>query len=68
MEIGNISSNSAVRTCSFSYSADLASYSTDQAMKQECEIFIVDARDDESFSKLCIVYYGIECNLLLILN
>lgn len=52
VEIGNISSNSAVRTCSFSYSADLASYSTDQAMKQDCEIFIVDARDDESFSKL----------------
>lgn len=51
MEIGNISSNSAVRTCSFSYSADLASYSTDQAMKQPCEIAIVDARDDESFSK-----------------
>jgi len=52
VEIGNIGSNSAVRTCSFSYSADLASYSTDQAMKQDCEIFIVDARDDESFSKL----------------
>lgn len=51
MEIGNISSNSAVRTCSFSYSANLASYSTDQAMKQECEIFVVDAREDESFSK-----------------
>ncbi|XP_060862620.1 eukaryotic translation initiation factor 3 subunit I-like [Metopolophium dirhodum] len=49
VEIGNISSNSAVRTCSFSYSADLASYSTDQAMKQDCEIFIVDARDDEAF-------------------
>lgn len=55
VEIGNISSNSAVRTCSFSYSADLASYSTDQAMKQECEIFIVDARDDESFSKFQLI-------------
>jgi len=54
VEIGNISSNSAVRTCSFSYSADLASYSTDQAMKQDCEIFIVDARDDESFSKFLL--------------
>lgn len=56
VEIGNISSNSAVRTCSFSYSADLASYSTDQAMKQECEIFIVDARDDESFSKFQFIF------------
>lgn len=44
-----------MRTCSFSYSADLASYSTDQAMKQDCEIFIVDARDNESFSKLLLL-------------
>lgn len=59
VEIGNISSNSAVRTCSFSYSADLASYSTDQAMKQECEIFIVDARNNESFSKLFFFYVSV---------
>lgn len=25
-------------------------------MKQECEIFIVDARDDESFSKQSFIY------------
>lgn len=71
MEIGNISSNSAVRTCSFSYSADLASYSTDQAMKQECEIFIVDARDDESFSKFIFNTFFIlngffDCRLLVV--
>ncbi|CAG9840401.1 unnamed protein product [Diabrotica balteata] len=43
-EIGNINSASAVRTCMFSYSANMAVYTTDQAMKQPCEVFVVDTR------------------------
>lgn len=48
-EIGHITTNSSVRTCMFSYSATMAAYSTDKAMKHPCEIFIIDTRTvDES--------------------
>ncbi|XP_077293051.1 eukaryotic translation initiation factor 3 subunit i [Arctopsyche grandis] len=39
-----ISCNSAVRTAAFSYSANQAAYSTDRAMRQPCELFIIDTR------------------------
>lgn len=44
-EIGNITTNSSVRTCNFSYSANMAAYSTDKALKHQCEIFIIDTRN-----------------------
>lgn len=44
-EIGSIESRSSVRTCNFSYSANMVAYSTDKAMKSNCEIFIIDTRD-----------------------
>lgn len=48
-EIGNIATNSSVRTCNFSYSANMAAYTTDKALKHQCEIFIIDTRNvDES--------------------
>lgn len=51
-ETGNITTNSSVRTCLFSYSANMAVYTTDKAMKQPCEIFIIDVRTiDSSFSQ-----------------
>lgn len=51
-EIGMIKTNSSVRTCNFSYSANMASYSTDTAMRQVCEIFIIDVRNaDKSIEK-----------------
>lgn len=51
-EIGNIDTNSSVRTCLFSYSSNIAAYTTDKAMGHPCEIFIIDVRTvDESFSK-----------------
>jgi len=48
-EIGCIATNSSVRTCNFSYSGNMAAYSTDKAMKHNCEIFIIDTRtvDDD---------------------
>ncbi|CAH1119630.1 unnamed protein product [Phaedon cochleariae] len=50
-EIGNISTASSVRTCMFSYSANMAVYTTDRAMKQPCEMFIIDTRlVDDSIS------------------
>jgi translation initiation factor 3 subunit I len=50
-EIGNISTNSSVRTCLFSYSGNMAVYTTDRAMRHQCEIFIIDVRNvDESIS------------------
>jgi len=44
-EIGNINSNSSVRTCNFSYSANMVAYSTDKALKHQCEIFIIDTKN-----------------------
>ncbi|XP_017773651.1 PREDICTED: eukaryotic translation initiation factor 3 subunit I [Nicrophorus vespilloides] len=43
-EIASISTNSSVRTCNFSYSANMAAYCTDKALKHMCEMFIVDTR------------------------
>jgi len=47
-EMAHINSNSSVRTCMFSYSANMAVYTTDKAMKQPCEIFIIDVRNVDS--------------------
>lgn len=47
-EIGNIVTASSVRTCMFSYSANMAVYTTDRAMKQPCEMFIIDTRTVDS--------------------
>ncbi|XP_015514513.1 eukaryotic translation initiation factor 3 subunit I [Neodiprion pinetum] len=43
--VGQLETNSSVRTCSFSYSGNLAVYSTDKALGYQCEMFIIDARD-----------------------
>ncbi|KAL1117186.1 hypothetical protein AAG570_004513 [Ranatra chinensis] len=48
-EIGNIEVMSSVRTCKFSYSANLAAYSTDTQRKQVCEISIIDVRNGDMF-------------------
>ncbi|XP_046754059.1 eukaryotic translation initiation factor 3 subunit I [Diprion similis] len=46
--VGQLATNSSVRTCSFSYSGNLAVYSTDKALGHQCEMFIIDARDVDS--------------------
>ncbi|KAK0085696.1 hypothetical protein PV325_004579 [Microctonus aethiopoides] len=43
-EIGQLITNSSVRTCSFSYSANTAVYSTDKALGHQCEMFVIDTR------------------------
>lgn len=48
VEIGNITTASSVRTCAFSYSANMAAYSTDNTMGKQCEIFIIDVREPDS--------------------
>lgn len=49
--IATIPCKSSVRTCNFSYSGNLAAYSTDKAMGQSCELVIIDVRNvDSSFS------------------
>lgn len=47
-EIGRINTASAVRSCAYSYSANMAAYSTDNTMGKQCEIFIVDVRNADS--------------------
>lgn len=42
--LASIKTASSVRTCNFSYSGNQAAYSTDRAMGQNCEIFIIDVR------------------------
>ncbi|XP_044732789.1 eukaryotic translation initiation factor 3 subunit I [Chrysoperla carnea] len=52
VEIGCIVTKSSVRTCNFSYSANMAAYSTDKAMKYDCELDVIDTRNvDESTLK-----------------
>ncbi|KAK9877962.1 hypothetical protein WA026_020180 [Henosepilachna vigintioctopunctata] len=47
-EIGNIEAKSSVRTCLFSYSGNMAMYTTDRAMRNNCEIFVIDVRTVDS--------------------
>ncbi|GJQ88038.1 Trip1 [Trypoxylus dichotomus] len=50
-EIGMMKTNSSVRTCNFSFSGNMAAFTTDKAMGHNCEIFIMDVRNvDESIS------------------
>ena len=50
--LGKIETKTSVRTCNFSYSGNLALYSTDSQMGYPSEIFIVDVRTvDSSFSE-----------------
>jgi len=44
-EINVINTKSAVRTCNFSYSGNMACYSTDKQMGYPCEIIVVDSRN-----------------------
>lgn len=47
-QIGRVDTKSAVRTCAFSYSSNIAAYTTDKTMGQECTINVIDARDGAS--------------------
>lgn len=46
--IASIAAKSSVRTCNFSFSGNQAAYSTDKAMGQNCELFIIDVRTADS--------------------
>jgi len=50
-QIGRVDTKSAVRTCAFSYSGNVAAYTTDKTMGMECEINVVDARDGASIGE-----------------
>lgn len=47
--IGKISTNSAVRCCQFSYSGNLACYSTACQGGHACELFVIDVRTSDIF-------------------
>lgn len=52
VEIGMLSVQSAIRTCVFSYSSNMAVYSTDATYGLSCELLVIDVRNaDESFNK-----------------
>lgn len=46
--ISKITTSTSVRTCQFSYSGNLACYTTDRQGKYPCELFVVDVRAPES--------------------
>ena len=46
--VGKISTKTSVRTCNFSYSGNMALYSTDSQMGYPSEIFVVDVRTVDS--------------------
>ncbi|XP_061715620.1 eukaryotic translation initiation factor 3 subunit I [Cydia pomonella] len=49
--IATVKTNSSVRTCNFSFSANEAAYTTDKAMGHPCEVFVIDTRTvDDSIS------------------
>ncbi|RZF44227.1 hypothetical protein LSTR_LSTR003867 [Laodelphax striatellus] len=50
VEIGHLNTPSSVRTAMFSYSANMAAYSTDNTMGKQCEINIIDVRTVDSSS------------------
>lgn len=50
--LSSIPTKSSVRTASFSYSGNQAAYSTDKAMGQSCELFVIDVRTvDQSLAE-----------------
>jgi len=44
-EIGKIDTNSAVRTCNYSFSGNYVCFTTDKQMGYPCDIYVVDARN-----------------------
>lgn len=50
-EISQIVTNSSVRACNYSYSSNMAVYTTDKAMGYPCEMFIIDVRNTDDFGK-----------------
>ncbi|XP_073827468.1 eukaryotic translation initiation factor 3 subunit i [Musca autumnalis] len=46
--IASIPAKSSVRTCNFSYSGNQAAYTTDKAMGQNSELFLIDVRTADS--------------------
>lgn len=48
--ISSVDTKSAVRSVGFSFSRNLAFYSTDKAMNNPSELFVVDTRDRDSLS------------------
>lgn len=46
--LASIPAKSSVRTTNFSYSGNQAAYTTDKAMGQNCELFIIDVRTADS--------------------
>lgn len=55
VEIGQVEMQSAIRTCVFSYSGNMAVYSTDSTYGMECGIVVIDVRNaDASLSMMNI--------------
>jgi hypothetical protein len=50
-QLREISTATAVRTCGFSYSGNLVMYTTDMAMKRNCELRIYDLRDPDQIGE-----------------
>ena len=50
-EISRIDTNTAGRTCGFSYSGNLVLCTTDKAMGHPCQLMVFDKRDDQQIRK-----------------
>lgn len=49
--VGKLETKSAVRTCAYSYSGNMATYTTDKAMGNLCEIFLIDVREADTIGE-----------------
>lgn len=56
-ELASLPTASAVRTCSFSYSGKQMIYSTDKAMRKNCEILFYDVDDVISGSGIQLYFF-----------
>ena len=64
-ELFILETKSAVRTCGWSFSGNLAMFTTDMAMGQPCEISIFDIRDKSQMCKYTRVIFSSRGFLLL---
>jgi len=66
--LNTLDTNTAVRSCGFSFSANLIMLTTDKTMGFPCDILVYDVRDGSQISQFCSVFFNFSCQLLIVLS
>lgn len=64
--LNTLETNTAVRSCGFSFSANLIMLTTDKTMGFPCDILVYDVRDGSQISQFFSFYFFYLCSQLLI--